>query len=167
MGVGVGAVVGSTMFNTLNIIGGSAIVSGKITKLDWRIILRDGTTYMFSIFLLAYCLNMPTMEEHPVLAFFDPGSEACLQIPLTEEVAGEITKDHYPGGNQTEFTRQGGRPLVGGEEVRAQSYSVCTALVLWCLLLCGGCLGDVLVWMTLCGAVLPRWIRRVSTTRTR
>ena len=168
-GVGVGAVVGSTMFNTLNIIGGSAIVSGKITKLDWRIIMRDGTTYMFSIFLLAYCLNMPTMEEHPVLAFFEPGSDKCLQIPLTEGVAGDITKDHYPAGvgNEADFTAAGGRPLVGGEEVRAQSCSVCTALVLWCLVLCGGCLGDVLVWMTLCGAVLPRWIRRVSTTRTR
>ena len=137
-GVGVGAVVGSTMFNTLNIIGGSAIVSGKITKLDWRIIMRDGTTYMFSIFLLAYCLNMPTMEEHPVLAFFEPGSDKCLQIPLTEGVAGDITKDHYPAGigNEADFTAAGGRPLVGGEEVRAQSCSVCTALVLWCLVLC-------------------------------
>ena len=34
----------STMFNTLCIIGGSAIVAGKIVELDWRIIMRDVCT---------------------------------------------------------------------------------------------------------------------------
>jgi hypothetical protein len=62
-GVGVGAVVGSTMFNTLCIIGGSAVVSGKISKLDWRIIMRDGTSYMVAIFSLAIILNFGEQDE--------------------------------------------------------------------------------------------------------
>jgi Ca2+/Na+ antiporter len=94
-GVGVGAVVGSTMFNTLCIIGGSAIVSGKISKLDWRIIMRDGTTYMISIFVLAWVLNMPTMEDRPVLAFFSKGSESCNEIELTEEAVQTLTDAHW------------------------------------------------------------------------
>ena len=98
-GVGVGAVVGSTMFNTLCIIGGSAIVSGKISKLDWRIILRDGTTYMVAIVTLAYVLNMPDVEEHPVLAFFHKDSESCNPIFLTNEAVATLTSDHWPIGN--------------------------------------------------------------------
>eukprot|EP01043_Picozoa_sp_COSAG02_P000117 COSAG02_NODE_2_length_75708_cov_87.013953_20_plen_457_part_00 len=94
-GIGVGAVVGSTMFNTLCIIGGSAVVSGKISKLDWRIILRDGTTYMVAVFTLAWVLNMPDMEEHPVLAFFSPESESCRPIKLTKDVIDSVTADHW------------------------------------------------------------------------
>lgn len=94
-GVGVGAVVGSTMFNTLCIIGGSAVVSGKISKLDWRIIMRDGTTYMVAIFTLAWVLNMPDMEEHPVLAFFSSDSESCTPMKLTKETIEGITADHW------------------------------------------------------------------------
>ena len=97
-GVGVGAVVGSTMFNTLVIIGGSAIVSGKISKLDWRIIMRDGTTYMVSIIALAWILNMPTMEP-PVLAFFTPGSDTCKPMKLTKQVIDSITADHQLSGH--------------------------------------------------------------------
>merc|ERR1719421_1011318 len=78
-GVGVGAVVGSTMFNTLCIIGGSAIVSGKISKLDWRIIMRDGTSYMVSIILN----GGETDEPDPVLAFFSVDSEACQKTTLS------------------------------------------------------------------------------------
>lgn len=94
-GVGVGAVVGSTMFNTLCIIGGSAVVSGKISKLDWRIIMRDGTTYMVAVFTLAWVLNMPDMEEHPVLAFFSTDSESCKPIKLTDEVIAGVSSDHW------------------------------------------------------------------------
>ncbi len=99
-GVGVGAVVGSTMFNTLCIIGGSAIVSGKISKLDWRIIMRDGTTYMVSIFALAWCLNMPDMEEHPVLAFFSKGSDGCDEIVLSQDAVDTLTADHWEAGQE-------------------------------------------------------------------
>lgn len=54
--VGVGAVVGSTMFNTLCIVGGSAIVCGQMVQLDSRIFYRDGLSYAFSICLLYVCL---------------------------------------------------------------------------------------------------------------
>lgn len=105
-GVGVGAVVGSTMFNTLVIIGGSAIVSGKISKLDWRIIMRDGTTYMVSIIALAWILNMPDMEEHPILAFFTPGSESCRPITLTKQVIDSITADHQLGSRGVDIAHK-------------------------------------------------------------
>lgn len=55
-GLGVGTVIGSTMFNTMCIIGGSAIVSGKTTTLDWRIVARDGTSYAFAVLTLMYVL---------------------------------------------------------------------------------------------------------------
>jgi Ca2+/Na+ antiporter len=112
-GVGVGAVVGSTMFNTLCIIGGSAVVSGKISKLDWRIILRDGTTYMVAIFTLAYVLNFgPTgMEEHPVLAFFNKDAEGkCGSAPirLTESVIEALKLDHWgPEGSLLDAEKLG------------------------------------------------------------
>jgi sodium/potassium/calcium exchanger 4 len=54
--VGVGAVVGSTMFNTLCIVGGSAIACGKLVALDNRIFYRDGCSYAFAILVLACCL---------------------------------------------------------------------------------------------------------------
>ena len=51
--VGLGAVVGSTMFNTLCIIGGSAMVAkGGSHSCDWRCIARDGGTYTFAVLLL-------------------------------------------------------------------------------------------------------------------
>ena len=51
-GLGVGTVIGSTMFNTMCIIGGSAIISGKTTTLDWRIVARDGMSYVAAILTL-------------------------------------------------------------------------------------------------------------------
>eukprot|EP01047_Picozoa_sp_COSAG01_P075928 COSAG01_NODE_13172_length_1625_cov_1.523591_1_plen_147_part_10 len=93
-GVGVGAVVGSTMFNTLCIIGGSAIVSGKISKLDWRIIMRDGTSYMVAIITLAIILNGgETDEPEPVLAFFSVDSESCQKTTLSHTAANDITRE--------------------------------------------------------------------------
>eukprot|EP01045_Picozoa_sp_COSAG04_P006671 COSAG04_NODE_332_length_16554_cov_392.698590_14_plen_800_part_00 len=97
-GVGVGAVVGSTMFNTLCIIGGAAIVSGKISKLDWRIIMRDGTMYMVSVIMLAYILNLPNPEEEPVLAFFGKNDDGeCTNdkpVTLSATAADQISKEH-------------------------------------------------------------------------
>jgi Ca2+/Na+ antiporter len=118
-GVGVGAVVGSTMFNTLCIIGGSAVVSGKISKLDWRIILRDGTTYMVAIFTLAWVLNMPDVEEHPVLAFFNKDSESCRPIVLTSDAVDALTTDHWPGDV---------RPSVA-QTLKAQPETYCEPMV--------------------------------------
>lgn len=62
-GLGVGTVVGSTMFNTMVIIGGSAIISGKSTDLDWRIVARDATSYIAAILTLLYVLMDETCEE--------------------------------------------------------------------------------------------------------
>ena len=45
--IDIGAVVGSTMFNTLCIVGGSAIVCGSMVQLDSRIFYRDGLSYAF------------------------------------------------------------------------------------------------------------------------
>ena len=54
--VGVGAVVGSTMFNTLCIVGGSAIACGHVVPLDGRIFYRDGLSYAFAIVILYFVL---------------------------------------------------------------------------------------------------------------
>jgi Ca2+/Na+ antiporter len=95
-GVGVGAVVGSTMFNTMCIIGGSAIVSaGTETTLDWRIVMRDGTFYMISIIMLSVVLNRGSQSEpEPILAFFDKDSESCRKLQITEYDARQITEEH-------------------------------------------------------------------------
>jgi hypothetical protein len=103
-GVGVGAVVGSTMFNTLCIIGGSAIVSGKISKLDWRIIMRDGTSYMVAIITLAIILNGGEADEpEPILAFFSVDSESCQKTTLSHTAASDITREHNAGSNSTRY----------------------------------------------------------------
>jgi hypothetical protein len=54
--VGVGCVVGSAMFNTLCIVGGSAIACGKVVQLDSRIFYRDGFSYAGAIAILYVCL---------------------------------------------------------------------------------------------------------------
>ena len=50
---------------------------------------------MVAIITLAWVLNMPDMEEHPVLAFFSPDSESCTRIKLTGEVIAGVTSDHW------------------------------------------------------------------------
>ena len=103
-GIGVGAVVGSTMFNTMCIIGGSAIVSGKITKLDWRIIMRDGSTYMAAVIALAIILNTGgepdslnpvvkglDMRDAPILVFFGADEAGCSPITVKCEDDGGCT----------------------------------------------------------------------------
>lgn len=62
-GLGVGTVVGSTMFNTMCIIGGSAIISGKTTTLDWRIVARDGCSYCVAILTLLWFLTDEVCEK--------------------------------------------------------------------------------------------------------
>ena len=63
-GIGVGTVVGSTMFNTMCIIGGSAIIQPQgSTTLDWRIVARDGGSYCVSIVVLMWFLIDEVCEE--------------------------------------------------------------------------------------------------------
>jgi len=91
-GVGVGAVVGSTMFNTMVIIGGSAIVSAKVSKLDWRIILRDGGTYMAGLAVLAYTLNYPEVRNIGMGSWFMNIEKNGHMVPKPAEVYG-VSKD--------------------------------------------------------------------------
>ena len=65
-GLGVGTVIGSTMFNTLCIVGGSAIVSGGMVKLDWRIVLRDAGGYAVAIAVLSMCIVDETCDAFSV-----------------------------------------------------------------------------------------------------
>jgi Ca2+/Na+ antiporter len=56
--VGVGACAGSTMFNTMMIIGGSAMIAGKPVPLQWRCIARDAGTYLIAtLVLLVFLLD--------------------------------------------------------------------------------------------------------------
>jgi K+-dependent Na+/Ca+ exchanger-like protein len=50
--VGVGACAGSTMFNTMCIIGGSALIAGKPVPLQWRAVMRDSGIYVVSVVVL-------------------------------------------------------------------------------------------------------------------
>jgi len=54
--VGVGACAGSTMFNTMCIIGGSALIAGKPVPLQWRSVVRDGGIYVISCVVLVILL---------------------------------------------------------------------------------------------------------------
>ena len=54
--VGVGACAGSTMFNTMCIIGGSALIAGKPVSLQWRSIIRDCGIYIVSLVALVLML---------------------------------------------------------------------------------------------------------------
>lgn len=47
--LGVGAIVGSAVFNILMIVGLTAVFAGKTLDIDWRPLLRDATFYFMSI----------------------------------------------------------------------------------------------------------------------
>jgi sodium/potassium/calcium exchanger 4 len=47
--LGIGAIVGSAVFNILMIVGATAVFTGKTLDIDWRPLLRDASFYAFSI----------------------------------------------------------------------------------------------------------------------
>ena len=51
------------MFNTLCIVGGSAIACGKLVALDNRIFYRDGCSYAFAILVLALGMVSPVVKR--------------------------------------------------------------------------------------------------------
>lgn len=61
--VGVGACAGSTMFNTMCIIGGSALIAGKPVSLQWRSIVRDCGVYIVSLVVLLILLQDGLIED--------------------------------------------------------------------------------------------------------
>jgi Ca2+/H+ antiporter len=76
-GLGMGTVVGSCMFNTMCIIGGSALVAGSVVQLDWRIVLRDAISYAASVLVLMLFLFDEVCEV---------GSDSCI---VKHDGAGE------------------------------------------------------------------------------
>lgn len=48
--MGIGAIVGSAVFNILVIVGATAVCAGKTLDIDWRPLLRDCSFYAGSIF---------------------------------------------------------------------------------------------------------------------
>ncbi len=81
-GLGVGTVIGSTMFNTMCIIGGSAIISGKTTQLDWRIVLRDGLSYIVAILCLMCVLMDEICEEGVCMESRDINGETVEAVDM-------------------------------------------------------------------------------------
>lgn len=92
-GLGIGTVVGSTMFNTLCIIGGSAIVSSGRTRLDWRTLARDAGGYFVAICVLTGCIALeicsgPKCDEETNICSSrectcpeksDDGNDVCME----------------------------------------------------------------------------------------
>ena len=83
-GLGVGTVIGSTMFNTMCIIGGSAIISGKTTTLDWRIVARDGTSYCVAILTLMYVLMDEICDEGQCMEQFDVNGRTVGAVDMQQ-----------------------------------------------------------------------------------
>lgn len=71
--VGVGACAGSTMFNTMCIIGGSALIAGKPVPLQWRAVVRDCGIYILSCIVLVILLwngRIDTWEAAVLLGMY-------------------------------------------------------------------------------------------------
>jgi len=67
--IGIGTIVGSAVFNLCVIIGGTAMLSPEILKIDWKPITRDTLFYGMSIALMIYVLSdgLVTVLESSVL----------------------------------------------------------------------------------------------------
>merc|ERR1719281_1359197 len=55
--IGVGTIVGSAVFNLCCIIGGTAMFTPMVLKIDWKPITRDTLFYGISIAAMIYVLN--------------------------------------------------------------------------------------------------------------
>merc|ERR1711988_1343602 len=55
--VGIGTIVGSAVFNLCCIIGGTALFTPFVLKIDWKPITRDTLFYGMAIALMIYVLN--------------------------------------------------------------------------------------------------------------
>jgi len=71
--VGVGTIVGSAVFNLCCIIGGTALFTPGVLKIDWKPITRDTFFYAISIAAMIYVLqdgSVTTMEAASLIAFY-------------------------------------------------------------------------------------------------
>ena len=71
--VGVGTIVGSAVFNLCCIIGGTALFTPGVLKIDWKPITRDTFFYAISIAAMIYVLNdgvVTTMEGASLIACY-------------------------------------------------------------------------------------------------
>jgi K+-dependent Na+/Ca+ exchanger-like protein len=67
--VGIGTIVGSAVFNLCCIIGGTALFTPFVLKIDWKPITRDTIFYGISIFAMIYVLKdgLVTLTESVIL----------------------------------------------------------------------------------------------------
>jgi len=90
--VGVGTIVGSAVFNLCCIIGGTALFSPILLKIDWKPITRDSFFYGLSIVGMIYVLmdgTVTTIEASVLVAFY---FVYVLVMYLNESIMDAINK---------------------------------------------------------------------------
>ena len=102
--VGVGTIVGSAVFNLCCIIGGTALFTPGVLKIDWKPITRDTFFYACSIAIMIYVLSdgTVTMMEGAVMiacyfvyVIFMAFNESIIAaIDRCQGTASKISDDH-------------------------------------------------------------------------
>jgi K+-dependent Na+/Ca+ exchanger-like protein len=90
--MGVGAIVGSAIFNILVIISLAAFFAGQVLVLDWRPLIRDGLWYCYAILLLTAFIWDGKVETWEAGVLFVSYILYCLYMSINEKVINRCCK---------------------------------------------------------------------------
>jgi len=103
--VGIGTIVGSAVFNLCCIIGGTALFTPFVLKIDWKPITRDTLFYMIAILAMIYVLKdgLVTLMEavalilcyvaYVIFMVFNPVIMECVASACGESGAEKLDDD--------------------------------------------------------------------------
>jgi len=126
--VGIGTIVGSAVFNLCCIIGGTALFTPTVLKIDWKPITRDTFFYGLSIVAMIYVLQdgLVTMSEaasliacyflYVLFMYFNPSimagiSRCCGENPMEKVEADDDKKEEEEDEDESPIAKAISRPL--------------------------------------------------------
>ena len=89
------------------IIGGSALAAGNIVKLDWRIVMRDGTSYMLALLVSMKFVVFSAYNSsffRPILVqirFYITCGDQCTQLQKVVHITTRIFIVMYTSSAKT------------------------------------------------------------------
>jgi K+-dependent Na+/Ca+ exchanger-like protein len=84
---GVGAIIGSAIFNILVIVGATCVFAGQVLDIWWYPLARDCSFYVLSILLLALFIMDETVEWWEGLIMFLTYCVYCIYMKYNERIA--------------------------------------------------------------------------------
>eukprot|EP00746_Dinoflagellata_sp_MGD_P146842 gnl/MRDRNA2_/MRDRNA2_79268_c0_seq1.p1 gnl/MRDRNA2_/MRDRNA2_79268_c0~~gnl/MRDRNA2_/MRDRNA2_79268_c0_seq1.p1 ORF type:complete len:484 (-),score=72.06 gnl/MRDRNA2_/MRDRNA2_79268_c0_seq1:244-1695(-) len=90
---GVGAIIGSAIFNILVIVGATCIFAGQVLVIHWYPLARDCSFYMLSILELGLFIMDETVEWWEALIMFLSYCVYCVYMKYNQRIAELIGAD--------------------------------------------------------------------------